>query len=164
MIMCGSLYDNEIEDHMPDNEIEDHMPPLQEMAATSGADVQGFAPTLPHAGFATAFAAAPALSDAARKQRGEQAAEASSSGRSSVDGDAAAAPPAPPQFGPLVPNLNKPANGADAPGGQAWLAGDRRRLGGFDARFHSANPCALTARLVCDRLSVSIARRRICAP
>jgi hypothetical protein len=67
----------------------------------------------------------------------------------------------PPTFGPLVPDLNKTigqsrdatpnSNGdGDGVGGtgqsdtalEAWPTGDRRRLGGFDARFHSTRACA----------------------
>ena len=32
-----------------------------------------------------------------------------------------------------------------APGGPAWSAGDRRLLGGFDARFHSTSACVPAA-------------------
>lgn len=62
--------------------------------------------------------------------------------------DAAIASPASvePTWGPLVPEMNqapmRPSR--KGPGGPAWTPGDRRQLGGFDARFHSTSACAPT--------------------
>lgn len=58
------------------------------------------------------------------------------------------ASPAPvePTWGPLVPEMNQAPRrpSRKGPGGPAWSPGDRRQLGGFDARFHSTSACAPT--------------------
>eukprot|EP00892_Ulva_mutabilis_P011078 jgi/Ulvmu1/8342/UM042_0048.1 len=83
-------------------------------------------------GYVTSFLPPDSLSDDAVRQRANSAA------------DGTIAPPAPapaPTWGPLVPEMNKapPRPSRKGPGGPAWAPGDRRQLGGFDARFHSTS-------------------------
>lgn len=85
-------------------------------------------------GYEGAFSASPNLSDdAVRERRG------GGGGATAAAPDAVAASPPPAvQWGPMVPELNKTVDTS----GDTWRPGDRRALGGFDARFHSAAPCA----------------------
>ena len=113
-------------------------------------------------GYKGSFAPSPQLSDDAlrsRKSNGTAAEDPDSYDARDIQPVDASQPEDPPQatlegpptFGPLLPELNKTVGAlsshdesAPSPGAAAtaWPTGDRRSLGGFDARFHSTNACA----------------------
>jgi hypothetical protein len=110
--------------------------------------VQGMGARAQATGYRGSFSPAPSLNDDAVRQRNVdgRGTDASSSSRLLASNTQEApsipnTPSPPPMFGPLVPNLNKApqtrSNAADAERATQWLAADRRKLGGFDARFHS---------------------------
>ena len=85
-------------------------------------------------GYVNSFLPPDSLSDDAVRERAASAAASAAAPR---------APTLDPTWGPLVPEMNKapPRPSRKGPGGPAWAPGDRRQLGGFDARFHSTAAC-----------------------